>query len=147
VNRSRRFQDGTNSASFGIAARLTSICGPQPKDVSSSARRRKLREREAPDALISQKTRTLVKKFGRLFPDLQLEVAYAWAGTFGETRDGLAYIGVHPRFRTPICVGLRWEWHHLQPHCRRDHPDYFLAGQIAMPTCSVSVADGAFLAF
>ena len=50
------------------------------------------------DALISQKTRTLVKKFGRLFPDLLLEVAYAWAGTFGETKDGLAYIGVHPRF-------------------------------------------------
>ena len=50
------------------------------------------------DALISQKTRTLVKKFGRLFPDLPLEVAYAWAGTFGETKDGLAYIGVHPRF-------------------------------------------------
>jgi len=50
------------------------------------------------DALISQKTRTLVKKFGRLFPGLPLEVAYAWAGTFGETKDGLAYIGVHPRF-------------------------------------------------
>ena len=50
------------------------------------------------DALISQKTRTLVKKFGRLFPGLPLEVAYAWAGTFGETKDGLAYIGVHTRF-------------------------------------------------
>lgn len=50
------------------------------------------------DALIFQKTRTLVKKFGRLFPDLPLEVAYAWAGTFGETKDGLAYIGAHPRF-------------------------------------------------
>ncbi len=50
------------------------------------------------DALISQKTRTLVKKFGRLFPDVPLEVAFAWAGTFGETKDGLAYIGVHPRF-------------------------------------------------
>jgi glycine/D-amino acid oxidase-like deaminating enzyme len=50
------------------------------------------------DALISQKTRTLVKEFGRLFPDLRLEAAYAWAGTFGETKDGLAYIGVHPRF-------------------------------------------------
>ncbi|MCL4176958.1 MAG: FAD-binding oxidoreductase [Verrucomicrobia bacterium] len=50
------------------------------------------------DALMSQKTRTLVKKFGRLFPDVPLEVAYAWAGTFGETKDGLAYIGVHPRF-------------------------------------------------
>jgi glycine/D-amino acid oxidase-like deaminating enzyme len=50
------------------------------------------------DALISQKTRTLVKKFGRLFPDLPLEVAYAWAGTFGETKDGLPYVGVNPRF-------------------------------------------------
>jgi glycine/D-amino acid oxidase-like deaminating enzyme len=50
------------------------------------------------DALISEKTRTLKKKFSRLFPDIKLEVAYAWAGTFGETNDGLAYIGVHPRF-------------------------------------------------
>ncbi len=50
------------------------------------------------DALISQKTWTLVKKCERLFPDVQLEVAYAWAGTFGETKDGLAYIGIHPRF-------------------------------------------------
>jgi glycine/D-amino acid oxidase-like deaminating enzyme len=50
------------------------------------------------DALISQKTRTLVKKFARLFPDTPLEVAYAWAGTFGTTKDGLPYLGVHPRF-------------------------------------------------
>ena len=57
------------------------------------------------DALISQKTRTLVKKLERLFPDARLEVAYAWAGTFGETKDGLAYIGVHPRF-PHAC--LRW---------------------------------------
>jgi len=48
------------------------------------------------DALISEKTRTLVRKFQALFPDLKLEVAYAWAGTFGETKDGLAYIGTHP---------------------------------------------------
>ena len=50
------------------------------------------------DALIPSKTRTLVKKFGRLFPDRPLEVAYSWAGTFAETKDGLAYIGVHPGF-------------------------------------------------
>jgi hypothetical protein len=24
-----------------------------------------------------------------------------------------------------FCVGLRWEWHHLQPHCRRNHPGPF----------------------
>ncbi|MBE0542568.1 MAG: FAD-binding oxidoreductase [Verrucomicrobia bacterium] len=65
------------------------IIGGEDEDFVNGKRR---------DALISQKTRTLVKKFGRLFPDQPLEVAYAWAGTFGETKDGLAYIGVHPRF-------------------------------------------------
>lgn len=58
------------------------------------------------DTLISQKTRTLVKKFGRLFPDVPLEVAYAWAGTFGQTKDGLAYIGVQPRYpHTYVALG------------------------------------------
>ena len=50
------------------------------------------------DALISQKARTLVKKFGRLFSEVKLEVAFAWAGTFATTQDGLAYLGVHPRY-------------------------------------------------
>ena len=39
-----------------------------------------------------------MRRWWRLVPGLPLEVAYAWAGTFGETKDGLAYIGVHPRF-------------------------------------------------
>jgi glycine/D-amino acid oxidase-like deaminating enzyme len=65
------------------------IVGGEDEDFVNGKRR---------DALISQKTRTLVKKFGRLFPAVPLEVAFAWAGTFGETKDGLAYIGVHPRF-------------------------------------------------
>jgi glycine/D-amino acid oxidase-like deaminating enzyme len=45
------------------------------------------------DGLITQKTRILVEKFRRLFPDIKMEVAYAWAGTFGGTKDGLPYIG------------------------------------------------------
>lgn len=65
------------------------IVGGEDEDFQNAKRR---------DALISDKTRVLVKKFGRLFPDQPLEVAYAWAGTFGATKDGLAYIGVHPRF-------------------------------------------------
>jgi glycine/D-amino acid oxidase-like deaminating enzyme len=64
------------------------IVGGEDEDFVSAKRR---------DALISDKARALVKKFGRLFPAVPLEVAYAWAGTFGETQDGLAYIGVHPR--------------------------------------------------
>lgn len=65
------------------------IVGGEDEDFVNARRR---------DALISQKTRTLIKKFGRLFPKVPVEVAYAWAGTFGETKDGLPYIGVHPRF-------------------------------------------------
>jgi len=48
------------------------------------------------DRLIPRKTLTLVRKFKALFPAIRLEVAYAWAGTFGETKDGLAYIGRNP---------------------------------------------------
>jgi glycine/D-amino acid oxidase-like deaminating enzyme len=32
---------------------------------------------------------------------IELEVAYRWAGTFGETKDGLAYIGQVPQM--PRC--------------------------------------------
>jgi glycine/D-amino acid oxidase-like deaminating enzyme len=33
-----------------------------------------------------------------MFPKIDLEVAYPWAGTFAETKDGLAYIGSLPDF-------------------------------------------------
>lgn len=45
------------------------------------------------DALIKKKTDILLRKFKKLFSDTNLQVAYSWAGTFGETKDGLAYIG------------------------------------------------------
>jgi glycine/D-amino acid oxidase-like deaminating enzyme len=51
------------------------------------------------DKLIPQKTRTLTEKFKKLFPSVPLDVAYKWAGTFGETKDGLAYIGENPGLR------------------------------------------------
>jgi glycine/D-amino acid oxidase-like deaminating enzyme len=50
------------------------------------------------DALLPAKTAKLLKKFASYFPDLPLEVAFSWAGTFGETKDGLAYIGQIPEF-------------------------------------------------
>jgi len=34
-----------------------------------------------------------MKKLRDLIPHIEPEMAYAWAGTFGETEDGLAYIG------------------------------------------------------
>ncbi len=51
------------------------------------------------DALIGRKTKTLLRKFSAMFPERQIEVAYAWAGTFGETKDGLPYIGENPGLR------------------------------------------------
>lgn len=48
------------------------------------------------DGLIRRKTKILLRKFGELFPNSPMEVAYAWAGTFGETKDGLPYIGENP---------------------------------------------------
>lgn len=49
------------------------------------------------DRLIERKTAKLIKTFGDFYPDRPTpQVAFAWAGTFGETKDGLAYIGVSP---------------------------------------------------
>jgi glycine/D-amino acid oxidase-like deaminating enzyme len=48
------------------------------------------------DALVPSKASTLLEKVRRLFPRIEMEPAYGWAGTFGETRDGLPYIGAHP---------------------------------------------------
>ena len=45
------------------------------------------------DRLVTKRTDQLAKRFGEMFPAIDLEVAYRWAGTFGETEDGLAYIG------------------------------------------------------
>lgn len=46
------------------------------------------RERRLPE-----KTERLAERARHMFPAIPFEVAYAWGGTFGETKDGLAYIG------------------------------------------------------
>ncbi len=51
------------------------------------------RDPERRDSRVPAKTRRLEKKFRELFPRIPLEVSARWAGTFGETKDGLAYIG------------------------------------------------------
>jgi glycine/D-amino acid oxidase-like deaminating enzyme len=45
---------------------------------------------------MAKKTRTLVARFHRLFPDVAIEPAYSWAGVFVSTKDGLPYIGATP---------------------------------------------------
>jgi glycine/D-amino acid oxidase-like deaminating enzyme len=50
------------------------------------------------DRLIQRQTDKLAGQFARLFPQIPLEVDWIWGGTFGETRDGLPYIGTVPQF-------------------------------------------------
>ena len=47
------------------------------------------------DAQVGRKSDKLRKQVRRLFPDLPLEPAFAWAGTFAETSDGLPFFGAH----------------------------------------------------
>lgn len=58
------------------------------------------------EKMLPRKQRLLEQKVSRLFPELKLETAYSWAGTFGETRDGLAYIGPHPRLSDKLLFAL-----------------------------------------
>jgi glycine/D-amino acid oxidase-like deaminating enzyme len=53
----------------------------------------------ARDRLINKKRKALVRLFSKFYPEEpEPEIAYSWAGTFGETKDGLAYIGESPEW-------------------------------------------------
>lgn len=45
------------------------------------------------DSLLSKKQKDLTKQFQKYFPDIRFKPDYTWAGTFGETDDGLPYFG------------------------------------------------------
>ncbi len=53
----------------------------------------------AEEGLLREKTAKLVRRFRSLFPAIDFVPVCAWAGTFGETKDGLAYIGTLPDVR------------------------------------------------
>ncbi len=48
------------------------------------------------DALLEKKVQKLLKNFKSLFPGIEVIPDYYWCGTFGETQDGLPYIGEYP---------------------------------------------------
>lgn len=50
------------------------------------------------EKLLARQTGKLQTQFSRLFPDIPIEVDWSWGGTFGETEDGLPYIGTVPQF-------------------------------------------------
>jgi glycine/D-amino acid oxidase-like deaminating enzyme len=49
------------------------------------------------DARVDGKARKLLRQALELFPGLPLVPAFAWAGTFAETADGLPFFGPHPQ--------------------------------------------------
>ncbi len=64
------------------------------------------RDPVARDRLLPAKTAALHRRFGQLFPQMKLEVATAWAGTFANTAAGLPFIAPHPKVpRTWFALG------------------------------------------
>ena len=63
------------------------LVGGDDDDIDIPARR---------DALVDRKARKLAEKVSKLFPDVPVQPAFAWAGTFAETEDGLPWIGASP---------------------------------------------------
>jgi glycine/D-amino acid oxidase-like deaminating enzyme len=54
------------------------------------------------DTLVVTKAKRLVERYRELFgDDARFDAAFAWAGTFGETKDGLPFIGAHSKW--PSC--------------------------------------------
>ncbi len=51
------------------------------------------------DFLIKRKGKKLLKDFKKYMPRDDLKIAFVWTGTFGETNDGLAYIGESPEWK------------------------------------------------
>ena len=64
------------------------ICGGEDEEFADEDRR---------DALIPKKSARLSEKLKKLFPELDTEPEFSWAGSFGATTTGLPYIGQAPR--------------------------------------------------
>ncbi|SFH84640.1 NAD(P)/FAD-dependent oxidoreductase [Halpernia frigidisoli] len=56
------------------------------------------RDPERRDRLIAKKEKEVLKVLRNVQPDYRFYTDFTWAGTFGETKDGLPYIGEHKKF-------------------------------------------------
>jgi glycine/D-amino acid oxidase-like deaminating enzyme len=54
------------------------------------------------DALIKRQMSRLKSRFDAMFPRIESEIAFCYAGTFSETKDGLAYIGYSPEWENAL---------------------------------------------
>ncbi len=60
------------------------------------------------DRMVDRKAATLQRKVARLFPHLPVQPAFAWAGTFAETKDGLPLFGRHPQYGPRVLFALAY---------------------------------------
>ncbi|KPB05326.1 NAD(P)/FAD-dependent oxidoreductase [Bacillus sp. CHD6a] len=59
------------------------------------------------DEIIKERGERILRKVKKHFPDLSLKFSHAWCATFGESHDGLPYIGEHPnRLGEYYCLGF-----------------------------------------
>lgn len=59
---------------------------------------------EKRDAILNKKEKEILKNLKKIKPDYHFYPDFVWAGTFGETKDGLPYIGEHPNFKNSYFV-------------------------------------------
>ncbi|MBZ4663193.1 MAG: putative oxidoreductase [Caloramator sp.] len=52
-----------------------------------------------PQIITQNKYQKLEQRLCQMFPNINFEVDYKFHGLFGDTKDGLPYIGVHPKFK------------------------------------------------
>lgn len=60
------------------------------------------------DARVSAKSEKLAGRARKMFPELPLKIAFAWAGTFAETDDGLPFFGTHEQYGPRIHFAMAY---------------------------------------
>ena len=71
------------------------LVGGEDEDFKNATRR---------DLLIGRKRDKLIDTLNKYLPEMEFVEDFCWAGTFGETKDGLPYIGQHPKFANSYFV-------------------------------------------
>ncbi|KFF00283.1 FAD-dependent oxidoreductase [Chryseobacterium formosense] len=59
---------------------------------------------EKRDSVLDKKEKEIRRHLKRIQPDYHFYTDFIWAGTFGETKDGLPYIGTHDQFKNSYFV-------------------------------------------
>ncbi len=60
------------------------------------------------DRMVDRKAAILQRQVARLLPHLRARPAFAWAGTFAETTDGLPLFGRHPQYGPRVLFALAY---------------------------------------